>query len=240
MSDTESSGLVRISYGHGGWFRAEWPNVRAVTYVRVELVGGIPRAVETYADGRGGPVGDAALGVRELGKLVQVAMRGKSGWLESSRSVPGPDLSTLASSYGTTWGPGMYARRKCDCCGGPLRRRTGEGVDRERATDDWVALSWFAQRPDSGIPRPQIRTRKLDVRMPHEPPPLEAPERLDDAFFKRVAEHYAWAALTGKRYAPMLAKQAQVSTRTAQNWVLKARAKGFIPPANRKKASDGQ
>jgi hypothetical protein len=77
--------------------------------------------------------------------------------------TPGPDLHRLAAHYATTWGKSAYDGWQCDTCGGPIKGLRG----RILAVRNWVAESWFAQLPDSGIrqvpmPRqPRAWTRSL-------------------------------------------------------------------------------
>lgn len=77
------------------------------------------------------------------------------------------------------------------------------------------------------------------------PPTLSAPEagelrppegRLTDEFLKRIASAHRYFAARGPAPAREIAERANVPVRTVHRWVLKAREKGFLPPARRGRA----
>jgi|GEM_PF-2888067 len=232
----ESRVFGQVAYGHAGWVRLTWANSETVVYARLDMVGGAPRVLELYFDGGGQPISSGLVDGRELAPLARMVIQGEQEWLEGSKHVPGPDLTLLARTFATSYGSGAYGGRACNACGGPLKYPTP--MEPDRASDDWTALSWFAQYPDSGVKRPRVSLRG-GHRSPERPTPLRAPERLDDAFLRLVGEHYVWAGLTKQRPAPMMAAEAQVSPRTVHSWIAKARGAGHIPPAQRKAKTNG-
>jgi hypothetical protein len=153
--------------------------------------------------------------------------------------VAGPDLHRLAAHYATTWGSSTYSGEHCDSCGSPLLGRRKDRHTGSRALDNWVAESWYAQFPDSGIPQ---------VAMPNSPAPpateaeefpvLEPPQgsRITDEFLVQVRRCYALCLRKGLPPAPTIAELASVSPRTAHKWVSVARTRGIMPPGTRGRA----
>jgi hypothetical protein len=87
--------------------------------------------------------------------------------------------------------------------------------------------------------RDPAANRRLRQRPPERPaeapyvPPLERPDRLDDAFLRHVADAYADAIRRGaKSPAAALAAQAIVPVRTVHRWVYLARKAGHLPPGS--------
>ena len=146
--------------------------------------------------------------------------------------IPGPDLHRLAAHYATTWGKSAYDGQHCEVCGGPIKGVRG----RILALRNWVAESWFAQLPASGIrqlPTPR-EPRALDAEL-EELPAIEPPagHRMTDGFLHTVARAYALAALKGLAPAPAIAEKAGVSRRAVHKWVYTARKRGIMPPGTR-------
>lgn len=66
---------------------------------------------------------------------------------------------------------------------------------------------------------------------------LRPPEgRLTDDFLKKIAAAHRYYSAISKSPAKDIAEQARVPVRTVHRWVLKAREKGFLPPARRGRA----
>ncbi len=64
-------------------------------------------------------------------------------------------------------------------------------------------------------------------------PPLDRPDRIDDAFLRHVADAYADAIRHGARSpAAALARQATVPVRTVHRWIYLARKAGHLPPGS--------
>jgi hypothetical protein len=152
--------------------------------------------------------------------------------MAASSQTPGPDLHRLAAHYATTWGKSAYDGQHCDTCGGHIKGVRG----RILALRNWVAESWFAQFPDSGIrqvPMPR-EPRALDAEL-EELPSIEPPagHRMTDDFLHTVARAYALAALKGLAPAPAIAEKAGVSRRAVHKWVYTARKRGIMPPGTR-------
>lgn len=223
----------QVEYGLGGWLRLRRPGSSADLYLRLSLVGGYPQVAEVYAhDVEGVALPPIVFEGAGLDDLAKVAARGELDHIESRAAIPGPDIATLAQTFASAYSGASYCGRHCSYCGGPLKYQDPQ--DPERHTDDWTALSWFAQFPDSKIKRPKQSTRRQEPQGLGSPPPLHPPVRIDDAFLELVAQHYAWATLHRLRPAPTIAAAVHVSPRTVHDWVRRARAAGHIPPANRK------
>jgi hypothetical protein len=225
--------LVQISYGNGGWCLVEPDaDLAGRLYVRVSDVQGQPRLTELYIDGRGERISPRALRSLPLAAIEEWAGEGSA----TRRDVAGPDLSRLASHYGTQWGTGAYSGEHCANCQAPLRgiKQVTDPLP-DRALVDWVALSWFAQHslldgyniPQSPMGREHKRTTPAELK-------LDPPEdgRLSDEFLRTVAK--AYVAAVGRRLPPAktLAQLAAVSPRTVHRWCYIARKRGLMDPAS--------
>jgi hypothetical protein len=222
---------MRLSYGNGGWIRVDGIGLPGPLYVRFAAdERGRWRAVEIYVDGQGTSLPTSVLRQVRLDLLEAAVLQ--YGNMEARSGTPGPDLHRLAAHYATTWGGSTYDAQRCDTCGGPLKGVRGSVL----ALRNWVAESWFAQLPDSGI---------RQVAMPREPsavdaefeelPVIDPPagHRMTDDFLHTVARAYAIAALKGLSPAPAIAEQAGVSRRAVHKWVYTARKRGIMPPGTR-------
>ncbi|MCW2736099.1 hypothetical protein [Nocardioides sp.] len=204
---------MRASEGNGGWVEVEDDDLGLPgrTYVRLSDVDGIDRVTEIYIDGRGEAIQPGAIRRFPLAVLEQWLSTWSS---KARRGVAGPDLSRLASHFGTTWG------------------------DRQATIHNWVALSWFAQYPKSDIRQPRMGDRSRNA-APTElvlpPLRLQAPEAgLTDGFLSDVGKAYDAAIARGLPPAVTIADLAGVTKKTAQSWIYKARKRGLMLPAKSK------
>jgi hypothetical protein len=222
---------MRVSYGNAGWVRVDGIGLPGPLYVRFANDDrGRWRAVEIYIDGHDTPLSTAMLRQLRLDLLEAAVLQYDN--MAARSQTPGPDLHRLAAHYATTWGKSAYDGQHCDTCGGPIKGVRG----RILALRNWVAESWFAQLPDSGIrqvPMPR-EPRALDAEL-EELPAIEPPagHRMTDDFLHTVARAYALAALKGLAPAPAIAEQAGVSPRAVHKWVYTARKRGIMPPGTR-------
>jgi hypothetical protein len=227
---------MQITYGHGGWIRLDDTDMPGPLYLRYRSDSGRPVLTEFYLDGRGREIPSGLFRTLDLAGVTALAMRGEGAWLESSARQAGPDLSRLASSFGTIYGGGTYAGRHCQECNAPLRRGKALPSGEEQALTDWVALSWFSQFPKSKIPQP----RRVSEPKPQEemsaPTPVRAPSNgLTNEFLQSVADNYVWAVMCRQRPAPMIEAQSGCPVRTVRSWIMKARARGILAPTTRGK-----
>jgi hypothetical protein len=222
---------MRVSYGNGGWVRVDGVGLPGPLYVPfANDERGRWRAVELYIDGHDTPLSTAMLRQLRLDLLEAAVLQYDN--MATRRQTPGPDLHRLAAHYATTWGKSAYDGQHCETCGGPIKGVRG----RILALRNWVAESWFAQLPASGIrqvPMPR-EPRALDAEL-EELPAIEPPagHRMTDDFLHTVARAYALAALKGLPPAPAIAEQAGVSPRAVHKWVYTARKRGIMPPGTR-------
>ena len=222
---------MRVSYGNGGWVRVDGIGLPGPLYVRFAAdERGRWRAVEIYIDGHDTPLSTAMLRQLRL-DLLEAAVLQYDNMAARSQTA-GPDLHRLAAHYASTWGRSAYDGQHCETCGGPIKGVRG----RILALRNWVAESWFAQFPDSGIrqvPLPR-EPRALDAEL-EELPAIEPPagHRMTDDFLRTVARAYALAALKGLAPAPAIAELAGVSPRAVHKWVYTARKRGIMPPGTR-------
>jgi hypothetical protein len=222
---------MRLSYGNGGWVRVDGIGLPGPLYVRFAPdERGRWRIVEIYVDGQGTPLSTAVLRQVRLDLLEAAVLQDEH--MAARSGTPGPDLHRLAAHYTTTWGTSTYDGQHCDTCGGPIKGARGHIL----ALRNWVAESWFAQLPGSGIrqvPMPR-EPRSLDAEF-EELPAIEPPagHRMTDDFLHTVARAYAIAALKGLPPAPAIAEKAGVSPRAVHKWVYTARKRGIMPPGTR-------
>jgi hypothetical protein len=231
---------MQARVGHGGWCRIDKdpenendPDLPGPMYVRLSNVGGNVVITEMYIDGRGERVKPGVLRKLNTSEIEQ--------WLSSAYprkqlGVPGPDLSRLAETYSTTWGPAMYAGAHCENCDGPVMGHHGPD-GRPRAVTDWLALSWLAQIPETGIKQPRRRARSHDrAAIPHsEMPRLEEPtrRRIPDEWLLTLRSAYEWCVANGKSPAKTIAAHLgmddEAGQRKVQNWIALARKRGLMP-----------
>lgn len=204
---------MRISEGNAGWVcvdQVEELPPGALLYVRFRPgPSGRLLPTELYLDAEDEPLTGKHL--RELPLHVVEAVVNDDpdqGSVVQRMNLAGPQLSVLASHYGTTFG------RKAD-------------------EHDWVVLSMRSQFPGSGLPQPGKR-RPARSAAPREVPPLNAPEGgITDEWLRHLAASYAAAVRRGEPPAKALAEQAGVPVRTVHSWVYRARKRGYMAPANR-------
>lgn len=195
---------MRISYGNGGWVCVQADDVPGPVYLRYRVEGSRPVLSEFYLDAHDSEIASSLLATLDLRALNLFVMNGMGDWLDRSVRMPSPDLSRLASHFGTSFG-----------------RRPGH----------WVADSMRAQILGSPVPQaPFAATRDPETEVT-QPDPVRPPETgLDDEFLRSVARNYIWAISKHRRPAPAIAAQAQCSDRTVHAWIRKARARGILEP----------
>jgi 8-oxo-dGTP pyrophosphatase MutT (NUDIX family) len=200
---------VQISYGNGGWVRVDSEALPGPLYLRLaQDDAGRWHTREVFIEGEDRHIEAADLRNIPLRALeTEILSNGGLSTMTAHARLPGPDLSTLASYYATSFGPAA--------------RRT------------WVTESFRAQLPGGE----EIRAPRQRPAAPvtHKPvPPLSAPdEGLTDEFLTHVAAAYRVAVASRKRPGPELAGQAGVPVRTVHRWIYLARLRGLLPPAAR-------
>ena len=189
---------------NGGWCRIEnWQGLPGPLYVRFQGIDGLPRVTELYLDGRSNPISSGDLKRINIAALEE-AMGGDV--IRNPRiDVPGPDLSTLASYYATTW---------------------------NRKIKHWVAQAFFAQIENSGVESVPPKRSRLTERPA---PSLKAPENgLTDGFLSDVGRVYKSAVSRHESPIAALVEQSGAPKRTVERWVYQARKRGLMDPATRR------
>ena len=193
-----------LGYGNGGWVRLDQGWLPGPLYLRFAASAeGRWQVREMYLDGDSRPIEAADLRGLPLAAIETVALAGSGDSVIASKArLPGPDLSTLASYYATSFG----------------------------TAEHWVAESLRAQLPDGArlrVPRarPARPAKRPDTAR------LSPPDHgLTDEFLRHVAAAYIAAVETGRSPAPELAAQSGRPVRTIHRWVYLARKRGLLPP----------
>ena len=199
---------MQINYGNGGWVRVDDPDMPGPAYMRYRSDSGRPVLTEFYLDGRGREIPSGLFRTLDLAGFTAWAMRGEGDWIEKSPRRPGPDLSRLASYFGSSFG---------------------------RQAAHWVADSIRAQLPGSEVTQAPMGREPKPDEGPSQPDPVKPPDGLTDDFLRSVADNYAWAVRGRERPAPVIAAQTGYSVRTVHAWIRKARARGILAPTSRGK-----
>jgi hypothetical protein len=192
-----------IGYGKGGWVRVERDGLPGVLYLRFVQADGRWQVREMYLECGEGQ----AIRARDLRELplaaIEALVLSHRGHLESHAMEMGPDLGTLASNYTATFHPTKVTHWVAESMRDPAANRR------------------LRQQP----PRRAAEAPRV--------PPLERPDRLDDAFLRHVADAYADAIRRGaKSPAATLAAQAIVPVRTVHRWIYLARKACHLPPGS--------
>lgn len=198
--------MERLSIGNAGWVRWETDDLPNGVLVRFDSVDGRLDPAEIYLHNdrldartlREIPLGEITRWVNAPDVCQHVLAR---------MELPGPDLSTLASFYATSFG--------------------------SRAPDHWVRRSFEAQVRDSGEPiAPPARRYGLAVerrsatslhrlRVPTSRP-------YPDEFYARIATAHSEGATRND-----IAQATGVPPTTVDRWVKEARRRGLLAPSRR-------
>lgn len=196
-----------LSFGNGGWLRVDAADMPGAMYLRYRIEKDRAVLAEFYLDAHAGEIPSDLFAKREpeealdlKGMYLLVNEPENFEWLSQSVREPGPDLSRLASYYGTTFGSARH----------------------------WVAESMRAQIQGSDATQPEVQV--LEATEPRQPDPVRAPKNgLDDEFLRGVAASYVWNVRNRIAPAPAISKSSGNSVKTAQSWIAKARKRGFLP-----------
>lgn len=204
---------MKIFYGNGGWLRVDAEDMPGPLYLRYRRDNGLPVLIEMYLDAQAGELPFESLKDlhADLKAFTSFAMQGRADWLDQTNQTPGPDLSRLASYFGTGFG--------------------------KRQPDSWVAESMHAQYPNSDVKQPPMGMDESVTFEPQQPEPVERPKDggLSDEFLRTIALNYTWATNTGQNPAPFIKEQSGYDVRTVHSWINKARDRGFLPPTRQGK-----
>jgi hypothetical protein len=227
---------MKISYGNAGWVQIVDKDLPGELFLKLEEDGrGRWRTRDFYLQGDWRHVVGADLRELDLTALEEI-VQNRMNSLTSRARIAGPDTRTLIGNFATTYATAAYAGRHCEACDAPLRGLNPR--EPERWSNDWVALSWFAQHQDSRIKRPKRRSPSAkDVVSPSKVPRLQRPTAgLTDEFLQHVSDAYREALIKELNPAPELARQVgdNTSPRTIHKWVSVARQRGIMPPARMK------
>ena len=207
---------VLLSIGNGGWAEVEdLPLLGGRRlYVKFEPDSeGRMTVVDLYVDG-----GGRSLSAALLRRLPVELIEGHAnsflavGAIQAGMASPASPMAVLASHYATT--------------------AVGD--------HDWVSRARLSQVPESSEPVVPVQPPRgapfLADELPAQPP-LFAPAggALSIEFLQQVKAVYEWALTNGHAPAKVMAEQTDVSERTAQGWVAKARRRGVMLPGRQGK-----
>jgi hypothetical protein len=95
------------------------------------------------------------------------------------------------------------------------------------------ANGWVAESMRDPAANRSLRKRQPKTAEPPPVPPLDRPERIDDAFLRHVADAYADAIRRGaKSPAVTMATESRLPVRTVHRWIYLARKAGHLPPGS--------
>jgi len=192
------------AYGNSGWVCLSDTDLPGPLYVRLAYDGaGRPFISEVYLDGRGQEVTGEALSNIRPRALAEWLDSGERDHIQARMRHPGPDLTRLASYFGTSFGSQAH---------------------------HWAAESMRAQIKDSGVTQPS-RGRPLETAEDPEPY-LVRSDGLTDAFLGQVAEAYAWAVRNGQSPGQYVHGRMQpgCELNTVRAWFRLARKRGLLAP----------
>lgn len=207
--------LDRLHIGNGGWCRYSRPR-RDDIYVRFGDVDSVLRIVELYLSG--GVIDSSTIRRVPTATIERIANSSPDTThdIRKLMTIPGPDLATAVSYYGTTFG-------------------TRKGQPRR---PHWVADSWWSQIPNSDVPAAPAKhwgaeTWTFEVHDPDVDLTLEMPTAspYPDEFYRQVAEVRRRASLWRDPNV-RIADANHVNLTTVVNWVTKARKLGYLQPTS--------
>jgi len=192
-----------VSKGHGGWFRFSVPG-EPLTYVRFapnEIGRWVVVELYTTVTPTSEDQLDLTFHPRAITTLETFANRPDTREALERDTSPGPDLRRLASHFAATWTKPTH----------------------------WVAASYLAQFPRSGVRQAPMGPEPDVVARPRRVPACVTPkEGLTDAFLRQVAEAYDIAVSLGRHPAPAIADVSMVEPSTVRKWVYIARKRGIM------------
>ncbi len=205
--------MLSIRYGNAGWVRVDAEAQPGPIYMRLEPDGKRWIVREIYIEAEDG----GALDFEKLERIKWPALAAfvthdprHEASLRNHLELPGPELSLLASYFGTRFNAD-YA---------------------DHLAKNWVAVSHLAQDPDTGFERPEpVKHRSFGVREPA----LDYPAPITDRFLRQVVANYRYYVAFGKSPAPAIAGRAGVGVATARKWIYTARQRGIMPPGQQGK-----
>lgn len=204
-----------------GWVGIDDVGMPGPIYLRFRPASdGRLRVIEVYLDAGESPNGVSLADLKGLPLTrIEAFVNANADPLLTNITEPGPDLSTLASYFRTSFNPATW------------------GDERNKPT--WVATSFMAQVPhlvkDQGGPVVQ-RARKVssqwlvvgddgDFVLDSGP----TADGLTDDFLRSVARAYSAALTRRERPNMAIARQTGCPPKSVQRWVYTARQRGIMP-----------
>jgi hypothetical protein len=215
---------MRVSFGNAGWVAIDGLGLPGPLYVRVRQDGtGRLRVKELYLDASANddvPITGNDLRQLSLSRVEALINAHSNAVLHRVRRV-GPDLSTLATYYVTSFG----------------------NYERQIKERNWVVLNFANQLdPEEADQLPEfervqpktrewhdVRSTDLDFRLPSSGPT----DGLTNEFLQDVARAYAAAVARGERPNVAMAGQTGYPLKSVQRWVYTARQRGIMPRGSR-------
>jgi hypothetical protein len=222
---------MRISFGNGGWVAVGGLALPGVLYVRFRDHEGRLRPTEMYIDGGVDARPLDAADLRHLPlPLIEAAVNEEGDYLRFRMGAGSPDLSTLASYYGTGFGKSWG----------------------QIAAGNWVVASFASQMLDDGVkagadPKTGARVMRVPKAKGTQGPETDVEQEfrlesgpttgLTDEFLRDVSRAYRAAHARGERPNVSISEQTGYPVKTVQRWVYTARQRRIMPRG--KKGSAG-
>lgn len=221
--------VVRVSIGNGGWVVLDDLGLPGPLYLRLGGTDepGRLRITEFYLDASANhesSILDSDVRDLPLSAIETVINTELADDVLKRISFPAPDLATLASYYGTSFG----------------------NYERQIEERNWVVISFASQAPaeqreQADLPKiahAPRRKRKVTVREVDSEYRLSSGPNngLTDGFLHQVARAYAAAMVRGERPNLSISQQTGYPLKTVQRWVYTARQRRIMPPGSKGRA----
>jgi hypothetical protein len=215
---------MRASFGNAGWVGVDGLGLPGPLYVRVRQDGtGRLRVRELYLDASANE--DAPITSNDLRQLplsrVEALINAYSDAVLGRAHFVGPDLSTLATYYATSFA--NYERQ--------IKERNWAVLNFADQLDPQVVdrLPEFERVQPKTREWRDVRSADLDFRLPSSGPT----NGLTDEFLQDIARAYAAAVARGERPNVAMARQTGYPLKSVQRWVYTARQRGIMPRGSR-------
>jgi hypothetical protein len=216
---------VKGAIGNGGWVALDGLGLPGPLYVRFREDAGRLRISELYLDASQGSSFIEAQDMRLPLSAIETFINYYGDHVRDHLRYPGPDLSTLASYFGTTFVRYDELLAEGNWVAGCLASQwIPPGKKKDTTEHGWpVVRVPRARRQWKGI-------READEGFRLTSGPTEG---LTDEFLRDVARAYKDAVARGEKPNVAIKEQTGYPLKTVQRWVYTARLRGIMPRGRR-------